>query len=207
MQTESAGHSRPLDGLRFFAFLLVFLHHAFMGHWLGPAPFVRFGVLGVHLFFVLSGFLIGRILLDLKARSDLSFGFKLGRFYVRRALRIFPVYYLVLLLLAAIRATNILPSLGPMKLGIDALYLTNFYIFRHPGSVTEAHFWSLCIEEHFYLLAPLAVLLLSRRALSIVLVSIFVLNAIARGYLHLNWTPDPYWILSPMHFDTLGVGI
>src|SRR5437588_7194388 len=136
MERASLGHSRPLDGLRFFAFLLVFFHHAFNEHWLEPAPFVRFGFLGVHVFFVLSGFLIGRILIDLAGRDDLGVGLRFGRFYIRRALRIFPVYYLVLALLAGLRALRWIPAWN-IKYGADALYLTNIYMFLKPRTLSE----------------------------------------------------------------------
>ena len=95
-------HNRALDGLRFFAFLLVFFFHALQQSPWGNWPIIRFGYLGVPVFFVLSGFLIGGILLDLREKERPGFGLaaKLKTFYVRRALRIFPVYYLFIGILA-----------------------------------------------------------------------------------------------------------
>ena len=95
-------HNRALDGLRFFAFLLVFFFHALQWSRWGNLPFIRFGFLGVPIFFVLSGFLIGGILLDLRSKDGLGLCAKLKSFYIRRSLRIFPVYYLFIAILAAL---------------------------------------------------------------------------------------------------------
>lgn len=201
---NDGGYSAPLDGLRFFAFLLVFLHHGFGAHYLEPVPLVRFGYYGVHVFFVLSGFLIGRILLDLRDRDDLSLTAKLGRFYARRALRIFPVYYAVILLLALVKGLGLAPN-RPMVLGWDAAYLTNVALYLE-RPMMEIHLWSLSVEEHFYLVAPLALLLVGRRALPWLVLGLWLVVAAARVGVELAGL-RPVWMLSPMLFDTLSVGI
>src|SRR5271165_6013338 len=91
--SDSSRHIPALDGLRAIAILLVFLSH--IGANL-PARihFMPWGWIGVRLFFVLSGYLITRILLD--ARDTAPVAYSLRVFYARRALRIFPVYYLAL---------------------------------------------------------------------------------------------------------------
>lgn len=141
-----------LDGLRALAVLIVLWEHSprgvtdgllpgadHVGRWLfGP------GYLGVDLFFVLSGFLITRILLADRARRT-----PLRLFWIRRCLRIFPIYYLLLAVVWIVRP-------GP-ELPWCAAYLANFYIaIAHPGGPL-LHTWSLSVEEHFYLLWPLAV--------------------------------------------------
>src|SRR5437868_2879263 len=99
--SENRFYYPSLDGLRFFAFLLVFLHHSLLD-WTSPNPLINFfliaieknGWLGVDLFFVLSGFLITTLLL--KERSD-NGNYSLKNFWIRRALRIWPLYYLALI--------------------------------------------------------------------------------------------------------------
>ncbi len=172
------GHNHALDGLRLLAFLLVFFFHALQyspwGHW----PIIRFGYLGVPIFFVLSGFLIGGILLDLRDRErpDYGFGAKLKTFYIRRSLRIFPVYYMFIGVMVVLR----LLSGQDDPVARDSLfwhltYLTNFRSF-HVGmsNINSGHFWSLAVEEHFYLIAPLIVLLVRHKTLVRLLAGVIV---------------------------------
>jgi peptidoglycan/LPS O-acetylase OafA/YrhL len=123
---------------------------------------LAFGATGVDLFFVLSGFLITGILYD--SLSDTAY---FRRFYARRVLRIFPLYYGVLLVLLVLT-----PYLGIVWHGAQwalLLYLqnTNFTIpvwdLQLPHGLNLAHFWSLAVEEQFYLLWPLAVFLIRDR--------------------------------------------
>jgi peptidoglycan/LPS O-acetylase OafA/YrhL len=149
-----------LDGLRAVAVGAVMLQH----FWLGAGLF-DFGAMGVRLFFVLSGFLITGILL--KSRELLDSGeqrpsFALGRFYIRRFLRIFPLYYAVLLAAWLLRLWG---TRGEM--GWHLAYLTNVDLFlrgRWWGDIS--HFWSLAVEEQFYLVWPLVILLAPRRRCS-----------------------------------------
>ena len=147
---QTLGHRKQIDGLRWFAFLAVFLVHSDVTHfWWGSH--------GVSLFFVISGFLITRILIAFESRPRKR---ALKSFYARRALRIFPAYYLVLGLAAA--------TVGIAYLPTYVLYVMNWGIFIYtwiqPELVDRAwdpvrmygiHFWSLCVEEQFYLLFPL----------------------------------------------------
>lgn len=205
------GHNHALDGLRFLAFLLVFFFHALQyspwGHW----PIIRFGYLGVPIFFVLSGFLIGGILLDLRDRERPGYGFgaKLKTFYIRRSLRIFPVYYMFIAVMVALR----LMSGNDDPVARDSLfwhltYLTNFRSF-HVGMnhIHSGHFWSLAVEEHFYLIAPLIVLLVSHKTLVRLLAGVIVAVALARTCISWVGSGRDFWVLSPMQFDLLGLGI
>ena len=156
-----------LDGLRGIAVLMVFCQHYFM------RPFeLRWGWAGVDLFFVLSGFLITGILFDTR---DTSHRFR--NFYARRSLRIFPLYYGVLF--AALIAAPIFRwvwhpvwLLWPIYLGnygrfiwlhdfqSTPLVLDHLVPTRHfvsPFAFYLGHFWSLCVEEQFYLAWPLVV--------------------------------------------------
>jgi len=205
------GHNHALDGLRFFAFLMVFFFHALQWSPWGNLPFIRFGYLGVPIFFVLSGFLIGGILLDLKAKQKPGFGLgaKLRAFYIRRALRIFPVYYLFI----AILALFLYLSGRPDPVARDSFlwhltYLTNFRsFFAGMDRVTEGHFWSLAVEEHFYLMAPLVVLLVRDKALVRLLAGVILAVACARAAIYRVGSTRDFWVLSPMQFDLLGLGI
>ncbi|MBI1270884.1 acyltransferase family protein [bacterium] len=145
-------HRKQLDGLRCLAFLLVFIHH------IGGFP-PSFGILGVNLFFALSGFLITRILI--LSDSDKLFE-NVRTFYIRRFLRIFPVYYITL---------TFLFSMGWLPHPIwHFTYLWNLKIFLMGNSVSLVnHFWSLCIEEQFYILyAPILLMVKDSRRLALV---------------------------------------
>ena len=147
-----------LDGLRAIAILLVVPHNlnliaTFGGTQLVVAALHR-GWIGVQLFFVLSGFLITRILLDAR---DAPHYYR--SFFVRRALRIFPLYYATLLVLFVL-----LPALGLVSFERDPMgelsywaYFSNWYGPFHQVPDTVSHFWSLAIEEQFYLLWPFVI--------------------------------------------------
>jgi peptidoglycan/LPS O-acetylase OafA/YrhL len=163
---------RALDGIRGLAIILVMLHHFEI---LIPAsnPAVAaaklafsFGWMGVDLFFALSGFLITGILLDSRSAKNYF-----SAFYARRVLRIFPLYYsvltVVLIAAALIRPRpRSLPVVADQKLYY--LYLVNWLgLWKGPwGANFLAHFWSLAVEEQFYLVWPLCVWLLIRRNLA-----------------------------------------
>jgi peptidoglycan/LPS O-acetylase OafA/YrhL len=140
-------HLPVLDGLRGIAVLLVMWCHVPTStpgypEWLGAALWlIGPGSLGVEIFFVLSGFLITRILLAERAR-----GTPLRWFLLRRACRIFPIYYLFLLVM--------LPSQPLSEIGWCAVYLHNLDAILRPHLSPFSHTWSLCVEEHFYLLWP-----------------------------------------------------
>lgn len=207
----AAGHNRSLDGLRFFAFLLVFFFHALQYSPFGNWPIIRFGFLGVPIFFVLSGFLIGGILLDLKEKHRPGFGLaaKLKTFYIRRALRIFPVYYLFIGILALLLVTSGRPDPVASESFVWHLaYLTNFRsFFVGMDQTRQGHFWSLAVEEHFYLLAPLVVLLARPRTLVGILAAVITAVAAARWSIYAAGSARDFWVLSPMQFDLLGLGI
>jgi peptidoglycan/LPS O-acetylase OafA/YrhL len=210
MPTDKS-HNRALDGLRFFAFLLVFFFHALQWSRWGNWPVIRFGFLGVPIFFVLSGFLIGGILLDLKAKVRPGFGLgaKLKTFYIRRALRIFPVYYMfigILVLLMVLSGSS--DPVARENLPWHLAYLTNFRsFFVGMDRIRQGHFWSLAVEEHFYMIAPLLVLVVSRQMLVRLLAGVILAVAAARFAIYRAGSPRDFWVLSPMQFDLLGLGI
>ena len=164
-------HFNALDGLRGVAVSMVVLFHFWQGLPLYghafPAPVTRvlglmlIGQKGVDLFFVLSGFLITSILLRTKGSTNYF-----RTFYLRRSLRIFPLYYLVVIACLCAGAIWNLPQYQWNNTGWYLLYLQNIVKTFWPDAVAgPGHFWSLAVEEHYYLFWPVAVLLLSRRAL------------------------------------------
>jgi peptidoglycan/LPS O-acetylase OafA/YrhL len=213
----AGGHVPVLDGLRGIAILLVlFLHFTPYAPGLGPPTslvdvfFVRTsqtGWMGVDLFFVLSGFLITGILYDTKGSKHYF-----RQFYARRVLRIFPLYYAVLaLFLIVLPSLHIFDSVT-RELRSDAVwywtYLYNMKVaatgFRPSGAF--GHFWSLAVEEQFYLVWPIVVLWLGRRHL-LLACAVAVVAALAcrlalsfTGYVVL---PN-VWM--PARMDALAVG-
>ena len=149
--TRRLDHVAGLDGLRAIAVLLVMMSHA-------RTPFLLNGSLGVDIFFVLSGFLITRILLN---ESTQTGRIDIGRFYVRRFMRLTPPLVLMLALYLAI-APFAWPTYGGHAR--DALVATA-YLSDYGLAIWEIpkmlrHTWSLAVEEHFYLLWPLVLILL-----------------------------------------------
>lgn len=209
--TPIAGaHVGALDGVRGLAILLVLVFHygrSARGFGLENPILTasEFGWVGVDLFFVLSGFLITGILYDAKG-SEKYF----RNFYARRSLRIFPLYYLALAVVFVLAAlwpsAGVWPTFNPLWF---VFYLSNV------AMVTEAplsagilgHFWSLAIEEHFYLAWPLIVLLASRRQLMAIAAGLVVFSLTARVLLGLSGAPSQaLYVLTPLRFDALAVG-
>ncbi|MFL9867396.1 acyltransferase [Paraburkholderia fungorum] len=151
------------DGLRAIAVLMVFFQHRLFGE-IG-----EIGHLGVWIFFALSGFLIIGILSAQRTRierNDSGFGAELKRFLFRRTLRIFPAYYLMLVVMCGLMALGMASPELAGGMPFHFAYLSNLWI----GSVLHywpgrySHLWSLAIEEQFYLVfAPLLLLVTARR--------------------------------------------
>jgi peptidoglycan/LPS O-acetylase OafA/YrhL len=171
-----------LDGLRGIAILLVVFLHNF-----GFMNYFFFGWLGVDLFFVLSGFLITDILLNSLGKPHF-----LRNFYMRRVLRIFPLFYLVLII-----SLLILPHIKSLRLDVGYYssnqlwlwtYLQNWlYIFKQPyGNKILLHTWSLAVEEQFYLLWPITILLI-RRPKVLLGIALFVLLFVVSAR-YIIWT-------------------
>ena len=167
----SRQHYPALDGLRGIAILFIVIYHNF-GY---IDKYFFFGWLAVDLFFVMSGFLITDILLNAVGHKNF-----LRNFYLRRVLRIFPLYYLSLFIFLIV-----LPRL-PIESGIKYYtdnqvwlwtYLQNWlYIFKPPVQTnTLNHLWSLAVEEQFYLLWPLAILLIKKPRLLLVFISLLLM--------------------------------
>ncbi len=228
LKTESTHGSVPvglqgripaLDGLRGIAILLVLLWHGFFGVASDSrvvSNLLAVGTLswsGVDLFFVLSGFLIGGILLD--ARDSNSY-FK--TFYIRRAFRILPLYGLIIGLYCLYRLHYLpLPGSGeiPLAGGIPlASYLTftqNFWMayLGAWGSIIMMATWSLAVEEQFYLTIPILVRKLDRSRLTLVLIFVVISAPLLRVFLLFNVPHGDLadYLLMPCRADALCLGV
>ncbi len=199
-------HFKSLDGVRGIAALMVMFFHFFSGlntqsHLLGLlAKYSVFGQTGVSLFFVLSGFLITRILLHTK---ESPYFFR--NFYIRRTLRIFPLYYLFLALVFFV-----VPLLQNIRIAPFSeqvwywVYLQNIAITFEWKNAGPIHFWSLAVEEHFYLFWPLVVYCLEPKKIKVVIAVLIAAAFITRIILVNNGLETFYFTLARM--DELAVG-
>ncbi|MEJ5265080.1 MAG: acyltransferase [Bacteroidales bacterium] len=176
-------HFHTFDALRFFSFLVVFLHHSPVPKTSWFSYFAQSGGIGVVFFFVLSGFLITYILLDEKVNTQTI---SLKKFYIRRILRIWPLFYAMLLfayctpfLLNIFHLSSSSEGYQPNWL-MSVLFLENYKMMLS-GSLPNVSplgvMWSLCIEEHFYLVWGILVAWLSaKRIPALIVISIVVAN-------------------------------
>ncbi|HEY5625313.1 MAG TPA: acyltransferase [Dehalococcoidia bacterium] len=175
MTTERLGWRPGLEGLRGVAVLAVMLYHfdATQGWFPG-------GSLGVDLFFVLSGFLITTLLLEERSRTRTV---SLLAFYQRRARRLLPALVVFLVVFAAITVITRQPGVDrlPATLSTILLYVFNWLDdFGGAGTQGVGHLWSLSVEEQFYLIWPLALIVALRidtKALLALSLGLFVLSA------------------------------
>ena len=178
-----------IDGLRAIAVLAVVLYHF-------GVPGLEGGFVGVDIFFVISGFLIGGILWR---EYDATGRIRLGHFYLRRFRRLAPAFFAMVLVTAALSWALLLPfefrELGKQIIAAT-VYLSNVLFFGQAGYFDTAsdekallHTWSLAVEEQFYIFLPLFILLLSRnrRALLVALAGCWLASLIA-----CVWLTAPY---------------
>lgn len=217
---------KSLDGLRALAVILVVFFHS-------PLHLfqIQFGWVGVNLFFILSGFLITRILINSRDQPFRIYG---AYFYTRRFLRIFPLYYFylvcVVLLLQLLhsffleRDEMILQGLTDFRINYPFLitYTYNFEevinFFRnvnYNNSMFFGHLWSLSVEEQFYLVWPLAIYFIPVRIIKIILLFIIFLipflrllavTLLKQRIPDLFWIGDVLYISTIFQLDTLSVG-
>lgn len=209
---ELRGHVRGLNGIRALAVTLVFVAHK--GHLGSMGEAVDAGKLGVWLFFLISGFLImgelhrNRLRIEEAKEAGARRNAALYVFYMKRALRIFPVYYL---LLAALAIAHHLFYQREVNLGLPwhVLYLSDYWIgFVQDGwPGTVSHFWSLAVEQQFYLVAPF-VLLFTPASRHVALCAGFVaVAAVVHVALDAGGASPPLvYACSPWNFALLALG-
>ena len=214
-----------LDGVRGTAILIVVVYHYFcipgfatsIGPWHRIAPAMYLGWAGVDLFFVLSGFLIGGILIDNQGSSSYF-----STFYRRRFFRILPLYFLLLVSYACAAGTNAVPSLLKERIPWVSylFFVQNLEMFLRSNEPGFGRFssgpgwlsgtWSLAVEEQFYLILPAVVRRLSMTQIKILAVLMVVLAPVAR------WSAFHFagakgftgaYVMLPSRMDGLGFGL
>lgn len=188
-----------LDSIRFFAiFLAAGGHWGLFGDYLPEAVDPAFR--GVDLFFVLSGFLItlGLFNSSEKYRPVTS----LYKFYIKRFLRIFPVYYLTLFLFWCLNR-----HWAEISLWWNLTYLSNFYLIKVQNWDGPSHLWSLAIEEQFYLVWPFVILFIPKRQAGWVIIFSIALSIAAKIYWLLTGASWWVWYVHPLSsLDSLAIG-
>src|SRR5215831_13325413 len=196
-----------LDGLRFISFFVVFLHHcylSFFSYLRGSSPtawqvqsfLFKYGTLGVNFFFVLSGFLITYLLLKEK---ELTGTVHVGNFYVRRILRIWPLYFLCLLI-----GFVVFPLLKKMSGELPHesanpwyyIFLAANFDYLHtwptkPDAILLSVLWSVAVEEQFYLTWPIILRFVPVKYYKYVFGSIMLFSLVFRAF-HTHCTDADY---------------
>lgn len=235
-----SGHMPPLDGLRGLALLMVLVYHSALVSFRPTSDQMHkldfyynhlagLGWSGVDLFFVLSGFLITGILIDAKGRQGYF-----RNFYMRRVLRIFPLYYALLLVVFFLLAPLLAALQDPPEALLDSFYdpsgsgwwyfgyVSNFYAAKVGylgGPVGESNralavLWSLAIEEQFYMVWPLVLYLVPRGWLPRVCLWVIIVAVASRAVLLLagaEWfgphaLPTAVYVLPFCRMDALAIG-
>lgn len=185
MRFAPANRIPSLDGLRAMSILLVIIGHL----WGGMGRPVLLSAFGVHVFFVLSGYLITRLLQQEQERTG---RINLLTFYQRRCFRIFPAAFTYILIIALIS-----PGSRP-----GLIYAATYTVSYHPTGIPLffQHLWSLSVEEQFYLLWPLALLISFRHRAWVA----WFAMAVAAGFRVVVLANPSHYSIDYLHFSFLG---
>jgi peptidoglycan/LPS O-acetylase OafA/YrhL len=207
MRPSISSRVHGLDTLRMCAIVAVMIYHLQDALPKSFSILGQYGWMGVDLFFVLSGYLIGYQLLKPYGNSA---RFSISLFYQRRLFRILPAYVVVLLLYMTVPAWREAPGLPPAW---QFLTFTQNILFQ-PQNRAFSHAWSLCVEEHFYLVLPLLVIWAMRRPSArktgVLIAAVVVFGLAARAFAITHIT-EKYFIhiyyQTYMRLDGLVVGV
>ena len=206
--TASKGHIPGLNGLRCLSIMIVLIGHFFLGELSGISS------LGVYIFFVISGFLITRLLI---AEAKDTGNVDIPAFYVRRFLRLYPVLIVYMIVVVVFSRLHALPT-PPVEIISVFLYFIN-YLKAYYELAGGEHvlpigvLWSLSVEEHFYLIAPLFIAFVKASPRKILIFSIvmIVLPAIIRIAYVVNWpewsNTNRIYMASETRFDSIAFGV
>ncbi len=204
----SPGYMPQLDSLRAIAVLLVLFEH-----WAPENSVLKLlpvGMIGVTLFFVLSGFLITQILIksrNLSEEMDSNKIHSAKQFYIRRTLRIFPIYYITIFILYFFNIQDL-----RQKFLWFLFYASNFYFYNiHNWDGSLSHLWTLAVEEQFYIIWPFIILFIPKRLLLRSIIFVIFLGPLFRMVLFYfsdrsDWTVSFIHVLTPSCMDCFGLG-
>jgi peptidoglycan/LPS O-acetylase OafA/YrhL len=215
--TQRRFYQPELDGLRFYAFLGVFICHtlpfdgAFYRRFHLPIPWLwgaiaKSGAAGVDLFFALSAFLITSILLREQEETG---SISLRRFYLRRILRIWPLYFLLIAVGVVLAHTMAKQRLPWYYVAGYLLFVGNWVhaVFGRPESICSP-LWTVSIEEQFYLVWPLLMKMLRRRGMIVAAIVTFLLATVCRvGFMLAGSSGGFIYYGSVCRCDSLALGI
>ena len=212
MNEKEKTYFPELDGLRFFAFLLVFIHH---GEEISSKPYWltlrEYGWMGVDLFLCLSAFLFTKLLYTEYQRTGTI---NIPYFYVRRTLRIWPLYYVVTFALI-LETFSLLGSSGLAWRTIGMLtftdnLLTAAFLTYNPF-LYASHLWTIAYEEQFYAVIPWALRYIFKvglRTKVLIMVAMIGLGSVIRaGFIWMQVPHPTIWVLPITHFDSILIGL
>ena len=202
-----------LDGLRGIAVLFVLMEHGsyslFKLDW-PAAPYIGNGALGVNIFFVLSGFLI----YELSAREfEKTAAFNWKAFYLRRILRIFPCFYSYIAVVLILAGLGLLTLTRPVILSVATFSLNYRHLWDHSSELYNyyaiGHYWTLALEEQFYLTWPVLMFLFARKRLLPLMAAVILLAPFIRVFCYF-FTPGSRAQIGMMFhtgFDSIAMGV
>jgi len=203
-QNLNSTYITQLDTLRAIAVILVLI-----SHWISPYRLINYfpnGMMGVNLFFVLSGFLITGILINTKKSSESSNQSKfiaIKNFFIRRALRIFPIYFILIIILYFIRIELIYQN--PLSF---FTYTQNFLFHSFTSWPNHiSHLWTLAVEEQFYLIWPFIILFTPQKYFIKIMIALILFGLTAHLTLDiLLYTNKLNSVLLPSTLYSFGLG-
>jgi peptidoglycan/LPS O-acetylase OafA/YrhL len=209
-KTHNRLYYPALDGLRFLAFAIVFIHHhELFKHIPYLTSLHKNGWIGVDLFFILSAFLFTRLLIE-EYRKTGTINYR--KFYIRRIFRIWPVYYLfVAFCFIYYLKINPISQTGLLRLAGLCTFTDNIIsVFQGYSPIAYTpHLWTIGFEEQFYIFVPLLIYTLIRIKNKWVWIisSVVFLNLIRAVFIAQDVPHPAIWVLPITHFDSIALGI